>query len=251
MKRLLFALAIVFALAACSMPTGTDKIASASSATTAAFKPVAYVYNSTWENISLSDLASKVASKGISAKGLAKDTTSDYTLDDVKTAVATYNSATTDDQLFVETEETSVAESPNANAYIILATTHKVVDTFLDRPRTEFVTDKRLWDSQLLCDQVNNGGAECLLYVDNTPPAEIVYVPPEPKLWVALLDMTSKTVYYSEHFDTEAEAIHEYQFCIVPQVTSNTMGPGDGNGSPGDVWQAYIGTVEATTENAF
>jgi hypothetical protein len=242
MKKLFFALLVALAFAGCSTPTGS----------TASSKPVAYVYNSAWENVPLEDLALKVVSKSLSSDTItAKDVSTDITLEDVEDAVAVYNDAVTDDQLFVETEEMPIEESPNVNAYIILSTTHKVVETFLDRPRTGFVTDKRLWDSQLDYDTAVQG-IQCLLYVDQTPPDEIVYVPPEPKLWVALLDTTAKVVYYSEHYDTEAEALYRYRFGMLPQAEQyNLYDRDDGIDVPGDVWRAYIGTVEATTDNAF
>lgn len=243
MKKLLFAILIALALISCSMPTSKNSADTASTSAPTA-KPVAYVYNSKWESISLSDLVLKVAAKSV--KGLARDATaSDYTLADVQAAADTYNAATTDDQLFVETDETPIAESPNVNAYIILSTTHKVVDSYLNVLRTDFVDRYIAWQAQLTLDSMDNDNIECLLYIDNTPPEEIVYVAPPPKLWVALLDTTAKKIYWSQKYDTEADAIFRYQKGIYPQAEMYNMSDvDDGIDVPGDVWEAYIGATE-------
>jgi hypothetical protein len=68
-------------------------------------------------------------------------------------------------------------------------------------------------------------------------------LPPIPKLWTAVLDITSQLVYYSQHFDTQEKANHQYTLCCS-QADLNNAGLGDGLGNPGDVWQAYMGETE-------
>jgi hypothetical protein len=194
---------------------------------------------------------------GVSASSSARSLT-DGTTVDLEAALgeqAAYNAAHTDDAILGPYlgAEVPVSEAPTVDGYIVNPFTHETLESYMDVPRGELVTNRAGWYAQaeqasMLNDIRDNAGnlIPCLIYVDHAPPV-IEYIPPAPKLWVALLDTTARIVYYSERFETEAEAVHRIQFGINPAVEQyNTQDIDDGLDAPGHIWASYLGDVEAT-----
>lgn len=220
MKKLFIALAVVFVLAGCA------PIVKPSS-------NVVHFYYSSWKEVDLSQFSAAAA----------KDTD----LDAATQAQADYNATHTDDQMLGPYlgDGVPIEEAPDAMIYIVNADTLKVYYQ-ATIPRGDLVSRRNAINLALdsMADPDTGIIGNNALYVDNIPPSPPA--PPVPKLWVALLDTTAKIVYYSEHYNTEAEAIQRYQLGMAPQADQyNRMDIDDGVDVPGHVWQAYIGETEA------
>jgi len=146
------------------------------------------VYNSAWE----------IVDEGYVASSRAVTTIQSY--DDYAEA---YNLTHTDDQLFVvEGEEVvPIEEAPNANAYIVNATTHDIIAEYLDWPRSDLSERRELWRFQAQAD----GG---VLYVDRVPPPPVVIIDDRPayeKYALYLVYVSDGSIKYEEHPETEEE----------------------------------------------
>jgi hypothetical protein len=206
-----------------------------------------HFYYSDWTEARLGVPAAKAA------RSLSDGTTVD--LDAALSEQAEYNAAHTDDAILGPYigAAVSVEEAPTVDGYIVNPFTHETLGSYLDIPRGELITNRNGWlleaeQASMLNDIRDNAGnlVTCLIYVDHAPPV-VEYTPPAPRLWVALLDTTARIVYYSERFDTEAEAVRRIQFGINPAVEQyNAQDVADGIDVPGHVWASYLGDVEAT-----
>jgi hypothetical protein len=260
MKKILAILltALLFGCAQTQAPTTEQATGATVTATTpeatAPETPVAetpdvsvHFYYSDWTEARLGVPASKAA------RSLTDGTTVD--LDAALSEQAEYNAAHTDDAILGPYigAAVSVEEAPTVDGYIVNPFTHATLESHLDIPRGELVTNRTGWYAQaeqasMLNDIRDNAGnfVTCLIYIDHAPPV-VEYTPPAPRLWVALLDTTASLVYYSEHYDTEAEAVRRVQVGINPAVEQyNTMDIDDGVDAPGHVFAAYIGDIEAS-----
>ena len=146
------------------------------------------VYNSAWE----------IVQEGYVASSRAVTTIQSY--DDYAEA---YNSEHTDDQLFVvEGEEiVPIEEAPNANAYIVNATTHDIIAEYLDWPRSDLSERRELWRFQAMA-------YEGVLYVDRVPPPPVVIIDDRPayeKYALYLVYVFDGSIKYEEHPATEEE----------------------------------------------
>jgi hypothetical protein len=238
MEKIIFALLVALALISCKMSTEETTVEAA--AATAA-SPNVHVYNSAWQIIKQETLtANRVGAK------ISKDISS---TDAIKAEVAAYNAANTDDQWrLVEGEEVPIDQAPEATVYIVNAATLAIYYEGVVA-RTDLYERREAWRISVTAfdDPETHKNVKCTLYIDNIPPEPPVVVEPEPKLWTALLDLTAKKVYWSEHHDTEAEAIQRYQVGMCAQADLYNYGDqDDGIDVPGDVWQAYIGETEYT-----
>jgi hypothetical protein len=261
MKKILVILlfALLFGCAQTQAPTTEQPSTTEATTTTATPEPTTpetpapaapsvavHFYYSDWTE-------AKIGTKASASKSLTDGTTVD--LDAALSEQAEYNAAHTDDAILGPYigAAVSVEEAPTVDGYIVNPFTHETLESYLDIPRGELVTNRNGWtleaeQASMLNDIRDNAGnfVTCLIYIDHAPPV-VEYTPPAPRLWVALLDTTAKLVYYSEHYDTEALAIQRLQFGINPAVEQyNTQDIDDGVDAPGHVFAAYIGDVEAT-----
>jgi hypothetical protein len=113
---------------------------------------------------------------------------------DIQAQVDAYNAAHTDSQLFVESEETEIADSPPATVYIVNAITHEIIKGFVNVDRSSFVDSAALWSLEAQSD----GG---VMYVDSIPP------PPLPqdetyKYYLYLIDVDG-SILFSEQCTPE------------------------------------------------
>ena len=108
------------------------------------------VYNSAWD---------VVRSDRIESRSITTDA-------ELVEYVENYNATNTEDQLFlIEGEaEVPIEQAPNANAWIVDATTYDIKEEYLALPRVQLETDREAWRLQLR----NVGNA--LLFVDRIPP---------------------------------------------------------------------------------
>jgi hypothetical protein len=234
MKKILFTLIVALALISCKMSTeeNTTEAAAIPAATVPADN--VRIRNSAWQIVKSEHLTANRA-------GISFDITS---TDALAEEVAAYNEANTDDQWFLEEgEEVPIEESPEAIAFIVNSATLEIYAQYTVA-RTDLVERRDAWRSSVetMADPDTGKLVPCTLYVDNVPPEPPVIVPPAPRLWTALLDMTAEKVYFSEHFDTQDEANHQYSLDMVTADSGNAGLLDIGN--PGDVWQAYIGETE-------
>jgi len=146
------------------------------------------IYNSAWEIVQEGTVATSKAITTIQSYA-------DY--------AEAYNLTHTDDQLFVvEGEEVvPIEEAPNANAYIVNATTHDIIAEYLDWPRSDLSERRELWRFQAQAD----GG---VLYVDRVPPPPVVIIDDRPayeKYALYLVYVSDGSIKYEEHPETEEE----------------------------------------------
>lgn len=237
MKRILVLSLAALIFIACKSPTNETSEDTPETPAAPAKTPNVRIRNSAWQIVKEDVLASKIG----------KDITS---VDGYKNEIAEYNAENTDDQWFLEEgEEVPIEQSPDAPIYIVnSATLVKYYENVV--PRTDIVSLREYWRSAIECMADPDTGKliPCTLYVDNIPPEPPVVVPPEPRLWTAVLDVTAEKVYWSQHFGTEAESMHQYQCNLVQADLYNNSDQDDGIDVPGHVWQAYIGENEATFE---
>ena len=234
MKKILFALLVALALVSCKM--STEENTTEAAATPAATVPAdnVRIRNSAWQIVKSEHLAANRV-------GISKDITS---TDALSEEVSAYNEANTDDQWFLEKgDEVPIEKSPDATAYIVNASTLEIYAQYTVA-RTDLIERRDAWRSSVetMADPDTGKLIPCTLYVDNVPPEPPVIVPPAPRLWTALLDITTKIVYFSLHFDTQEEANHQYSLDMVTADSGNAGLLDMGN--PGDIWQAYIGETE-------
>jgi len=234
MKKIVFLALIICSLMACK--TSTEEDTKKPEETPAVPTDNVRVRNSAWQIVK-SDYLEKLI------KGLPNITS----LDGLEKEIAAYNAENTDDQWFLEEgEQVPIEEAPEATVYIVDTATLEIYFQAVIE-RTDLQTRRDAWRStvEVWSDPVTGALIDVTLYVDNVPPEPPVIVPPAPRLWVALLDMTAEKVYYSEHYATEAEAIWRYQMGLTIQAeVYNLQDVDDGIDVPGDVWQAYIGETE-------
>ena len=193
MKRYIFMLFAALILASCSPVISNDT--------------GLYVYNSKWESI---DPDSLVASnKAIASPRAIQVKAADVI--SVEDAVKAYNAETIDDQLFIYAEEVPIEESPNAWGYICDSATLECYFS-LEVPRTDFVDRKTAWEmtTSEWSDGATGEKIACTLYIDHIPDEVPIVIPPEPKLYLALIDYTDHIIAYSENWPTEAEAATRY-----------------------------------------
>jgi hypothetical protein len=222
MKRVLFIALSALVLAGCKV--------------TIENKAAMHVYNSAWQQVSVSSGAKALLKGEVIDLGTAAD------------AIEKYNAAHTDDALFGPyLEPVPIELSPDAPIAICNSANLKRYYQAVI-PRTDLVDRRAAIQGSLdgMADPDTGLLVPCTLYVDHIPPDPPT--PPAPKLWVALVDVTAQIIYYSEHYASEAQALQRYRSGMVPQAEANNMGPPfwDGNGSLGDVWMAYIGETEYT-----
>lgn len=218
MRRILSAIIILAVLAACTPPALRVD-----------------VVDSAWNRVDV---------PGSKAIGDTTTTTiPDGTPEEVAAYVAEYNATHTDDQLTVypEGEVPPVELAPEAEIWIANKASldvyyHGVVARKDLRERREAyrATIEAMADPKTLV------LVPCKLYVDKLPETPEVDTS-IPNLWVALINWTTETVYYSEKFATQDEAIFRVQKQLAPQAELNNLGLGDmGEGK----WTAYIGPTE-------
>jgi len=176
-KKILFMLAII--LVSCETPATVTPTVPATNVR---------IYNSAWEIVQEGTVATSKAITTIQSYA-------DY--------AEAYNLTHTDDQLFVvEGEEVvPIEEAPNANAYIVNATTHDIIAEYLDWPRSDLSERRELWRFQAQAD----GG---VLYVDRVPPPPVVIIDDRPayeKYALYLVYVSDGSIKYEEHPETEEE----------------------------------------------
>jgi hypothetical protein len=219
MKKFLFAILVAFAFSACSVTVNDP-----------ATKSNVRIRNTAWQIV-----------KEDTVRSIRELTSTDA----LQAEIVAHNEANTDDQWFLEEgEEVPIEQSPDAFIFIVnSATLEKYYENIV--PRTDIVALREYWRSavETMADPDTGDLVSCTLYVDNIPPEPPIIIPPAPRLWTAVLDITSQLVCYSQHFDTEDEAKHQYSMNCL-QADLNNAGLGDGLGNLGDVWQAYIGEME-------
>jgi Prokaryotic membrane lipoprotein lipid attachment site len=219
MKKLLFFALVAFALSGCTHIIGP--------------KQAVHIYNSAWQEID----------PNAAAKAIAKDAVS---LD----AVSEYNATHTDDAWMVYYgDPVTIDEAPDAPIFIVNSATLAVYFS-ATIPRTDLVTRREACRSSVeaMADPATGKLISCTLYVDHIPPEPPIITPPAPRLWTALVDITAGVIYYSIHYDTEADAQYQYKL-LQSQAELNNLGLGDGNGKPGDLWYPYLGETEYTFNN--
>lgn len=215
MKRLFLLLATCLILASCKTVLPPADI------------PNVHVYNSAWQTVA--EVTIKAARDVTPGDAL--------TLDEY---VAQYNSAHTDDQLFiVEGAPVPIEAAPEATAFIV--NTYSL-DIYWQGAvaRTDLIQNRDAWrlSAEGMADPDTGILVPCTLYVDNIPPTPPA--PPLPLLYVSLIDWTAHQLYFVESYATQADAMTRYTYALKPQAEVNNSGSGDG---PGDLWQAYIGAV--------
>jgi len=207
MRKLLLLLVAV-ALVACSPAVAPDA-------------KRAYIYNSNWELVAMPEVLASRALLPI----------------DAETFVDDYNATHNDDQLFVMDEPTAVTEAPTAKVIFAYSDTNEVWEEWPALDRALVKGNREGWAAQLDIESMQ-AGRPCSLYVDKNPPP--IQEPPAPNLWVALVNLTTGDVYYSEYWPTTAEANSRYQAMVLQAEINNlhpeSMGAGD--------WTAYIGPTE-------
>jgi len=255
MKR--FIILACFILAACSTPTSptiqVDKPATeappistpitstpttSETPATTNIAPSVHMYNSAWKIVKEETLITQAKALGLNSRSLTS-------LDGLKAERDAFNAAHTDDQwIIVEGDIVPIENAPDAPVFIVNSATLEIYFSGVV-PRADLVVRREAWRTSVECmaDPDTGINVPCTLYVDNVPPTPPVIVPPAPKLWVALLDITAHVSFYVQHFDTEAAAQNQYRM-LCSQADLNSAGLGDGNGNIGDVWQAYIGETE-------
>lgn len=188
MKRLIPILSLVIlALASCQQPTAAP---AAPAPTPVASTYGIHVYDSRWQEHAPADvIASQKAARSVGAARDAVD------IGALQSAVASYNSTTTDDQLtIIEGDEVPIEESPLANIWIVNPKTHDIIEEYLDFDRAEYV--RRYADFHL---EAYGAGGE--LYVDHIPPAPII-VPdtrPDYEKYALYLIAADGHILYEEH----------------------------------------------------
>ena len=219
MKKLfpiIFAILALVSLIGCTQPT--DK---------SGFR----VYNSAWEDVT------PTVVKAASLDG-ARATTEYQTLDEY---VDGYNATHTDDQLTVEAGEVPIEEAPDAEAYVVNASTLAQYWTTTVK-RSDLESQREQWRATLeVWPNPDGSGAfvPVTLYVDNIPPEPPVIIPVGPKLYVSLYNQTAKLYYYAETYELESSARSRYNLLTYAVEANNAdptlMGAG--------VWAAYWGSV--------
>lgn len=183
-----------------------------------------YIYNSNWDLIATPDA---IASRGdLSAIDLAY--------------VAEYNATHTDDQLFVMDTATAATEAPTAKVTFAYSDTNEVWEVWPDLARELVKGNRDGWAIQLDIESAQ-AGRPCSLYVDREPPP--IQEPPSPNLWVALVNITTAEVFYSEYWPTQAEATSRYRDMQAQADINNAHPESMGAGT----WIAYIGPTEYGT----
>jgi hypothetical protein len=232
MKKIIFALFVALALMSCKMSTEDNKTEAPTTSTTPTDN--VRIRNSAWQIVKSDHISANRA-------GVSKEITS---TDAMKAEIAAYNAANNDDQWFLETgDEVPIEEAPEATAYIVNSATLEIYAQYTVE-RTDLTDRREAWRSSVeaMADPDTGKLVPCTLYVDKIPPEPPAAVVTTPKLWTALIDTTTKTIYYSQHFDTEDEAKHQYSLNLVSADSANAGLLGLGN--TGDVWEAYWGETE-------
>jgi len=141
MKKILFALFVVFAFIGCTptvVPGATDKAN-------------VFVVNSSWKTV-----------KEFSVSGRAIEST-----EAIEAEVIAYNAEHTDDQYFIVYGEVPpIEESPLIDVYIVKPSDYSILSEYIDAERSDYVERKAVYQQQAYAD----GG---ILYVDNIPPMPI------------------------------------------------------------------------------
>ena len=221
MKKLLFFAFVAFVLAGCTQVIEP--------------KQAVHIYNSAWQEVD-----PNAAAKVLGVKAIGKDAVS---LD----AVSEYNATHTDDAWMIYYgDAVTIDEAPDASIFIVNSAT---LDVYFSAtiPRSDLVTRREACRESVeaMADPATGKLIPCTLYVDHVPPEPPVVTPPAPRLWTALVDITAGVIYYSIHYDTEADAQYQYKL-LQSQADLNNLGLGDGNGKPGDLWYPYLGETEYT-----
>ena len=187
-----------------------------------------YVYDSSWNRVPESAFVKTIA-KAI-----------DLTVSDVASAVAEYNASTTTDFWHIETEEVAIADAPEATVVIASdADMTRLLDLKVDR--VSFAANRASWElsAEVMSDPITGELIPCTLYVDRVPPT--APIPLEPRLWVALVNVTDHIVIISEHYDTQAQASARI-VSLQTQVEMENLGYG--SYPIGTEWQVYNGLTE-------
>jgi hypothetical protein len=155
------------------------------------------IYNSAWQVIR----ADRIESRNITSTA------------DLEAYVEEYNAANIDDQLFlIEGEaEVPIEQAPNADAWIVDATSYDIVEEYLSVPRVQLETDRELWRLQLR----NVGNA--LLFVDRIPPRPEppAVVPDYEKYACYLIDETGAVIFETHCEDWQEAGYPDIAACFA------------------------------------
>jgi len=154
------------------------------------------VYNSAWDIVR----ADRIEPRSITTDA------------ELVTYVEGYNAANTDDQLFtVEGEaEVPIEQAPNADAWIVDATTYEIREEYLDIPRVNLVTDREIWRLQVY--SVGNA----ILFVDRVPsePPPVIVISDYEKYACYLINAEGMIVFETHCEDWEAQGYSDIVACF-------------------------------------
>jgi len=146
LKRSILAIIAAFALAACTPPVET---------VIQTERPNVHAVDSAWRI---------VAEATIGARALD-------TAEALEAEAAAYNAAHTDDQWTVIYGEVPPIElSPSADAYIVYADTHEIIEEYHGIERADLTERRDQWRRQ------TDSYGTAILYVDNIPPPPVVII---------------------------------------------------------------------------
>jgi hypothetical protein len=211
-----------------------------------------YAYDSPWNEVDIANLiANRIKSiipHGMTRAMIARAEVA-YTYGDAIAAIDAYNSANIDDKIVVKTEEVPITEAPTGNIYV----TYKDLasyEKFENVPRSDMARLIELCKMDALTMPNRDGSGQFdpgFVFVDNIPPTPPAPPPlPTPKLWVALVDLTDGVIYFSEHYDTQADAQRRYSMGIYPEFELIKSGLSDPKYDPAHNWLPYLGETEYT-----
>jgi hypothetical protein len=155
------------------------------------------VYNSAWDVVR----ADRIESRSITTDA------------EIVEYVEEYNATNTDDQLFIiEGEaEVPIEQAPNADAWIVDATTYEIREEYLDIPRVNLETDREIWRLQVY--SVGNA----ILFVDRVPtePPVIIIIPDYEKYACYLIDAEGMIVFETHCEDWEDQGYSDIVACFT------------------------------------
>jgi hypothetical protein len=194
-------------LSGCTPPAAASEAPAATSPVTPP-APNVHVVNSAWEVVREDVLAS------------AKSITS---TDELQASIDAYNATHTDDQWrLIYGDVPPIAEAPTVDAYIVTCDTHELATEYHDIARADLVARRDAWRLQV---EVSGAemGSECVLYVDNVPPAPIPVTPPDPYVTYAIYALDAgDVVLYEEHPAAADYGTRLYAWNLTIEVQNTT-----------------------------
>lgn len=156
--------------------------------------------------------------------------------DELEASVADYNAAHTDDQWrLIYGEVPPIEAAPTADAFIVYADSHDIEAEYRGIQRSDLMERRASWRLQTELDSMTSG-RQCVLYVDNIPPAPVPVAPPDPYVLYACYVVDSAgAVVYEEHPAADGYAAVARAYSLEVELHNAT--------TTGDPWTFVTGRV--------